>query len=448
MKQVNRIVRSFFDESDGELVIAGHAISALADVYETPLFVHSEHAVCHRLQELRQALPESFDIFYSAKANPNPALLRIFLEWGCGIEIASEGEFHLARVTGAPTNRMVFAGPGKTMNELDLAISAGCQLHIESLAELDRVRQICASRGCKADIGVRVNPNSDVQGGALRMGGQASPFGIDEENLDDVLDEIIGDRRMIFAGLHMCCGTQILDPGILLTQYAHAIGLARRVAERIGRPLKSVDLGGGLGVAYFEGDQDLDLSSLRQGLSALQAEIDSDPRFMGTRFILEPGRFLVAESGIFITRIIDIKVSRGKKFLVTDGGMNHHLAASGNLGRSIRRNFPVAIVCKLASPVTEKVDIVGPLCTPLDVLAHDVAVPETEIGDLVGVLASGAYARAASPLNFLSHPAPAEVLVNKNDVRCIRRRGKKEDWLNDIVMFENENQALRACSAD
>jgi diaminopimelate decarboxylase len=162
------------------------------------------------------------------------------------------------------------------------------------------------------------------------------------------------------------------------------------------------------------------------------AEIRRDACFAGTRFVVEPGRYLVGEAGIYVTRINDIKISRGKKFLIADGGMHHHLAASGNLGQVIKRNFPLALLHKLDEESEETVDVVGPLCTPLDVLAREVSLPSAAIGDLLGVFQSGAYARTASPLGFLSHPTPAEVLVHDGEVRLIRRRGTFEDLLRDI----------------
>jgi diaminopimelate decarboxylase len=193
-----------------------------------------------------------------------------------------------------------------------------------------------------------------------------------------------------------------------------------------------LDFGGGLGIPYFANERELDMEKLREDLAALMTEIRGEALFAGTQFMVEPGRYLVGEAGIYVTRINDIKISRGKKFLIVDGGMHHHLAASGNLGQVIKRNFPVALLNKLAKNSEETVDVVGPLCTPLDVLAKDVHLPSADVGDLLGVFQSGAYARTSSPLGFLSHPTPAEVLMNDGDVRLIRRRGTYDDLLSDI----------------
>jgi diaminopimelate decarboxylase len=218
----------------------------------------------------------------------------------------------------------------------------------------------------------------------------------------------------------------------LMRQYRKGIEIALGVAQRLGRPLQTVDFGGGLGIPYFPGDQELKMELLENELANLMREVRHEPLFSGTRFILEPGRYLVGEAGIYVARVMDVKESRGKKFVILDGGMNHHLAASGNLGQVIKKNFPVVILNKAADTARERVDVVGPLCTPLDVLARDVDLPPAEVGDLVGILQSGAYARAASPLGFLSHLTPPEILVEDGKTRLIRRRGTYQDLLADL----------------
>jgi len=232
--------------------------------------------------------------------------------------------------------------------------------------------------------------------------------------------------------LHFYLGTQILDHEILVRQYRHTLEVAKRLVTRIGRPLSTVDFGGGLGIPYFTGERALDVQKLRIELNSLIAHINDDRAFEGTRFMIEPGRYLVGQAGVYVARVNDVKISRGKKYVVIDGGMNHHLAASGNLGQVIKRNFPMAVLNKLARTAQERVDVVGPLCTPLDTLGRDVELPEIEVGDLVGVFQSGAYARTASPHQFLSYPAPPELLVSKGQARLIRRRGTADDLLRDL----------------
>jgi len=330
--------------------------------------------------------------------------------------------------------QMLFAGPGKTETELELVISRGIgEIHLESVTEAKRVSSLSRRLCVRTKVAIRVNPSGEAEGGAMRMGGRPAPFGVDEEVLDSVLDLILGDDALKFRGIHFFAGTQILDASLLVNQYRHALGIAKRVATRVGSPIHRLDFGGGLGIPYFPHEQHLNLEQVRSGLSKMCTEIEQDPSFSGTEFLVEPGRFLAGEGGVYLTRINDIKVSRGKKFLILDGGMNHHLAASGNLGQAIKRNYPMAIVNKLDETLEETVDVVGPLCTPLDTFARNVALPRAEIGDLFGIFQSGAYALTASPLWFLSHPAPSEVWVDFGSHILIRPRGTYSDALPDCA---------------
>ncbi len=432
MDQVSELIRKYFNTSNGELQIGGVAVSALAVEYGTPLFVYDRQVLEQKWHRLRGALPAEFAVCYSVKANPSRAFLQFFLQKQAGLEIASGGEFCQALSAGCPSEKIIFAGPGKTEAELELVLSRGIgEIHVESQLEAERICTISRRLGVRARVAVRVNPGSEAEGGAMRMGGRPAPFGVDEESLDEVLDRLMADPHADFCGIHLFTGTQILDYTTLLNQYRAGIAIARRVARRVGRPLRQVDFGGGLGIPYFAHEQELDTEKLRTGLEELMVEVRGDALFAGTQFVVEPGRYLVGEAGIYLARVNDIKVSRGKKYLILDGGMNHHLAASGNLGQTIKRNYPIAVLNKLVQPADESVDVVGPLCTPLDVLARGVTLPRAEVGDLVGVFQSGAYARSASPLGFLSHPAPPEVWVDGGRHQLIRRRGEYADYLRD-----------------
>jgi diaminopimelate decarboxylase len=431
--QVKELIGEMFPCSYETLCIGGLRADEIAEKFGTPLFVYDESVLQRKWDLLRSTFPQRFHIHYSVKANPNPHMLRFFLEQGAGLEVASAGELYLALGTGCPPNRILFAGPGKTPAEIEFALKEEiAEIHAESLVELDRIASIASKLNQIARVALRVNPGGDAQGGAMRMGGKATPFGIDEEMLDTAVDYALSRRSLQLRGIHLFAGTQLLDSEILACQYRKGVEIGRRVANRIGRPLDSIDFGGGLGVPYFAGDEPLDMESLRVRLSQLREEIDGDANFAGTRFVIEPGRFLTAEAGVYLARVLDVKVSRAKIFVIVDGGMNHHLAASGNLGQTIKRNFPVAIATKLRHSEQDTVDIVGPLCTPLDVLARSLAVPRVELGDLVAVFQSGAYARSASPLGFLSHPTPPEVLIADGEARLIRRRGTVADYLGDV----------------
>ncbi len=406
------LLDKYFAAVHGELSVGGVSVSALADRYGTPSFLYDCGVIDRKLEQLRNALPRRFHVCYSVKANPNPLILRHFLSRGCGLEIASIGEFNRGLKSGCAPERMLFAGPGKTAAELEAVISCGIgEIHLESTTEAKRVASISKRLGVRTRVAVRVNPSGDAEGGAMRMGGRPTPFGMDEEILDSVLDEILSEEAMEFRGIHLFAGTQILDANLLVTQYHHGLTIARRVVKRTGAPIKRLDFGGGLGIPYFPHEKELDLEQLRIGLSAVFEELEDDPAFSGTEFLVEPGRYLIGEAGVYLARINDIKVSRGKKFLVVDGGMNHHLAASGNLGQTIKRNYPVALLNKLGAEPEEAVDVVGPLCTPLDTLARNVMLPRAEIGDLFGIFQSGAYGLSASPTGFLSHPTPAEIFI-------------------------------------
>jgi diaminopimelate decarboxylase len=426
------LAKKHFGTAGGELLAGGISINALAEKYGTPAFVYDRKVIDTKLDALRAALPALFEISYSVKANPNLAVVKHFLARGCGLEIASAGEFHLGLQAGCKPQRMLFAGPGKTEAELQLAVSHGIgEIHIESLLEAKRIGSICRRLGVRASVAIRVNPAGEAEGGAMRMGGRPTPFGIDEEILDEAVDAVLADSTLELSGIHVFTGTQILDANVLIAQYRHGLEVARRVAKRSGRPLRRVDLGGGLGIPYFANEKQLDLEQVRTGLSGVFAEIESEEAFRGTHFLVEPGRFLVGEAGIYFARVNDIKVSRGKKFLVVDGGMNHHLAASGNLGQTIKRNYPVALLNKMDAPAEEAVDVVGPLCTPLDTLARSVNLPRAEVGDLFGIFQSGAYGRSASPLGFLSHPGPAEIWVDAGRDSLICARGESPDFARD-----------------
>lgn len=385
-------------------------MTELALKYGTPLYLYDSRVLEQKWALLRKTLPPAFAICYSVKANPNPAILTFFLAKGCGLEVASGGELRRALQVGCPRQKILFAGPGKTEPELDLALVEKIgEIHVESLLEIERISTLSRRLGGRAGIAVRVNPSLEAQGGAMRMGGKPAPFGIDEECLDLVLDRILPDPCLELRGIHLFVGTQILDYRILVRQYRKGLELARRVARRLQQPLKTLDFGGGLGIPYFEGETDINMEALRTELAGLMTDIAQDSLFTGTQFLVEPGRYLVGEGGLYVSRVTDIKVSRGKKFVITDGGMHHHLAASGNLGQIIKRNYPLVLANKLGYDPAETVDVVGPLCTPLDVLGRDVTLPKTEVGDLVVVFQSGAYARSASPLEFLSHPTPPEI---------------------------------------
>jgi len=430
---VDRVVASYFRVISGELVIGGVPVSEIANDFGTPTFVYDGSVLDASWDRLRRALPDRVEVFYSVKANPNRVILKHFLERGAGLEIASGGELSQALAAGASPERIVFAGPGKSETETREFLSiGGGEIHVESMNEAERLGRLAAELGVVVRAAVRVNPTAEALGGAMRMGGKAAPFGVDEESMEDVVDVLMSARHVSLAGVHIFAGTQILDADVLAVQYRKCLEIARKVARRIDAPLATVDFGGGLGIPYFDGEEALDIERFGRLVAELLDAID-DEHLRETRFLVEPGRYLAGEAGIYLCRIADVKESRGKRFIVLDGGMHHHLAASGNLGQVVKRNFPIAVVNRMEHADVSPAEVVGPLCTPLDTLARKLPLPAAEVGDLVGVFQSGAYARAASPLGFLSHPSPAEIFVADGEARLVRRRGTYADLTHDLI---------------
>ena len=431
--QAARVTTKYFDVEDHELIVGGVRVSQLVEQFGSPLFVYDKAIITRKIQEVRSILPQRFRLYYSIKANPHGSILKSFLRHGCGLEVASAGELHQAMAAGCSAGQIIFAGPGKTEHELSAALDAAIhEIHVESIEEARCINRLACDREQVASIALRINP-VDSSGGAMRMGGKPSPFGIDEEEIDAVVDEIKSLRNLKIQGVHLFMGTQILDAKILIGQYNRAVSIAQRIATRMGGPLETIDFGGGLGTPYFAHETELDLNIVAEGIAAIDQRMQDDPLLSKTTAILEPGRFLVNESGIYISRVTRVKQSRGKTFAVIDGGMHHHLAASGNLGQTIKRNYPLSILNKIGMPSGDPIEIVGPLCTPLDTIGRGIELPPAEPGDLIGVFLSGAYARTSSPLGFLSHNSPAEVMVADGQATLIRRRGEPNDYLQDQI---------------
>jgi diaminopimelate decarboxylase len=395
------------------LIAGGLTVEALAERFGTPLYIFDAAVMRRSFNALKSALSGFADVVFSIKANPNPAIARIFVELGAGIEIASLGEYERAREAGAAPRDILFAGPGKRDNELERVIRDGIgEIHLECLEEIARADAIAARAGKRVAVSIRINPVAAAQGGAMRMGGKPSPFGFDEEQIPEVLTVIAASSQLDLCGVHLFAGTQILDAEVLLNQWRHGLDVAARVARAVNRPLRSIDLGGGLGIPYYAGDHALDLDAVRLGAGELARVKESDPMIRDARVVVEPGRYLTGPGGLYVARVIASKLSRGARFIVTDGGMHHHLAASGNLGQVVKRDYPVLAPAHMDATEFERGTVVGPLCTPLDTLARAANLPPLRAGDLVAIMQSGAYGISASPSGFLSHPRPAEILVD------------------------------------
>ena len=421
------LVAEHFAVRDGRLIAGGIAVDELAERFGTPLFVYDAGVMKKSFARLSEAVAGFAEIYFSIKANPNPAVAAIFVAQGAGIEIASAGEYARARRAGADPMRILFAGPGKRDDELDYVIAGGIgEIHLESFEEIAQVEAIARKRGQKVPVSIRINPVAAAQGGAMRMGGKPAPFGFDEEQVGEVLQALAATAHLDFCGVHLFAGTQILDADVLLAQWSHGIGVAASVARQAQRPLRSIDLGGGLGIPYYSGDGVLDLDRVRAGIPALQQALRDEPLIRDARVVVEPGRYLTGPSGLYVERFIASKQSRGQRFLITDGGMHHQLAASCNLGQVIKRDYPVVAPAHMNATELSPCSVVGPLCTPLDTLARKTDMPDLKAGDLIAVMQSGAYGLSASPSGFLSHPQPAEIVVGDGQAIVVREREKLE----------------------
>ena len=394
---------------DGELTVGGRSASELVEAAgDTPLFVYSRDLVGERVARLRSAMPERLSLHYAIKANPYSPLLETMRSLVDGFDIASGGELALARQTGMAAERISFAGPGKRDRELEAAILAGATINLESLGEARRALAIAERAGIAPRLAVRVNPDFDLRGSGMKMGGGPKPFGIDIEKVPEVLD-LISQSGANWRGFHIFAGSQALDADAVIEVQAKTLALAARLAQAAGRPLPACNLGGGFGVPYFPGDAELDVEAVGDALALTFADLPDVLR--DTVFAIELGRWLVGPAGVYLTRIVERKESHGEVFLVTDGGLHHQLAASGNFGTVVRRNYPVAIATRFDAPVEEEASVVGCLCTPLDRLADKAGFPRAEPGDLVAVFQAGAYGASASPAQFLGHGPAREMLI-------------------------------------
>jgi diaminopimelate decarboxylase len=397
-----------YTEHEGALMLGGQSFRQCIDkAKDTPLFVYDIGLVRARIAEFRAAFPEPVLLHYAMKANPFPPFLKAVAELVDGIDVASGGELQQALVAGAKP--ISFAGPGKRDQELEASIASNTTLNLESEGEADRALRIADRLGVQPKLAVRVNPDFELKGSGMRMGGGAKPFGVDAERVAPLCRKLIA-AGADWQGFHIFAGSQALDPAAIIDAQSNSIDLAARLADDVGAVPPLVNLGGGFGVAYFANDRRLDVKLIGAALrDALQTRPAS---LMQSRFAIELGRYLVAEAGVYLTRVLDRKVSHGETFLVVDGGLHHQLAASGNLGTVVRRNYPIAVASRFGQPAEEVVSVVGCLCTPLDRLGDQVGLPRAEVGDVIAVFMAGAYGLTASPSQFLGHPQPVELVVN------------------------------------
>lgn len=399
-----------FPVVDGCLQIGGMPLTRLAErAGSTPFYAYDRHLITERVAQLRAALPADIHLHYAIKANPMQAVVQHLAGLVDGFDVASAGEMKTVLDSAMPPGKISLAGPGKTETALRQAAAAGIVVNLESEREMEILAQVGASLGLRPKAAVRVNPDFELKSSGMKMGGGPKQFGVDAERVPAMLQRM-KELPLEFYGFHIFSGSQNLRAESIIEAQRNTFELARRLSADAPSPVKLLNLGGGFGIPYFPGEQPLDLQAVGEHLAGLMPDARRD--FPEAEFVIELGRYFVGEAGIYVSRVIERKVSRGQVFLITDGGLHHHLAASGNFGQVIRKNYPV-LVGNRAAPEgeAELASVVGPLCTPLDVLADRMALGHAQEGDLIVLLQSGAYGLTASPTAFLGHPAPVEVLV-------------------------------------
>jgi diaminopimelate decarboxylase len=393
---------------DNCLQVGGIPLTRLAQrVGSTPFYAYDRALISARVRHLRTHLPAELELHFSMKANPMPAVVQHVAGLVDGIDVASGGELKVALDTGMAPERISFAGPGKGDAELTQAVAAGACVHAESEREIRTLARIGNQLGIAPRLVLRINPDFELKGSGMRMGGGAKQFGIDAEEVPRMM-ALAHELGLALLGFHIFSGSQSLKAEAIIEAQAQTVELALRLAEHARAPLRMLNIGGGFGIPYFPGEAPLDIAPIGARLAETLPRVQA--ALPGVQVAVEMGRYLVGEAGVYVARVVDRKVSRGQVFLVTDGGLHHHLAASGNFGQVIRKNYPVAIGNRVDG-LREAVSVVGPLCTPLDLLAERMELPRADVGDLVVVFQSGAYGRTASPAAFLSHPDVVEVLV-------------------------------------
>jgi diaminopimelate decarboxylase len=373
---------------------------SLAEAHGTPCFAYSAAAAVEQFTTLRQVLPPRVRLAYAVKANPHPGLLARFASLGASFDCASIGELERVEALKLPPGRTFFAGPGKREAELRRALALGVRVQAEGFEDLARIDALVDR---ETAVNLRVHPAFEIDEGNRIIGGSGpSAFGVDEEDVPMLLQKAAGLRHVRIRGLHVFAASNQRDAAKLLAIHGAVLALAKRLQAAHGLAFEQIDLGGGLGIPYAPEQTPLDVLALGQGLSSLLA---AHPWFTG-EVILEPGRFLAGPTGVYLARVVRIKASRGTRFAILEGGINH-------LIRPLLTGepFPVRAVAKGEGDLPYT--LAGPLCTSLDRLG-EVRLPELAAGDLLAFGSTGAYGLNEGMTHFLSHPVPPEIWVESS----------------------------------
>lgn len=398
-----------FPIKNDQFVVGGYSVRELANkVGQTPFYAYSSAAITQRVAQLRKQLPPAIALHYAIKANPMPEVVSHLAKQLDGLDIASQGELEIALASGINPQQISFAGPAKTTAELTAAMQAGVVINVESAEELKRIHSISENTGLTPNIALRINPDFELKSSGMKMGGGPKPFGIDAELIPQVMQQLYG-YGFNLQGLHIYCGSQNLNSDAIIASQNASFELAYQLAKYAQQPLEHLNIGGGFGIPYFPGEQPLAIQPIADNLQ--QQLMTCQQRLGDTQVIIELGRYLVGEAGIYVCEVIERKISRGRIYLMTNGGLHHHLAASGNFGQVIRKNYPLVNARHVNQSEREMVNVVGPLCTPLDILGENIELAKADAGDLLVVLQSGAYGYTASPQQFLSHPPAKQIYL-------------------------------------
>ncbi len=406
----------------------------IAKQYGTPLYVYDTGKIISQYVTLKNSLPEEVGVFYSMKANPLLGICQLFKKLGSGIEVASSGELYTAVAAGFLPEQIIFTSPGKTREELEFAIEKGIySINVEAVEEAVLINELAAQKGKKVKVSVRINPDFDISGSSIKMTGVPTQFGIDGINAEAAFEALGELTNIKVVGIHIYTGTQALNAVNIALSMEEIIKLSLDLSQRCNFTLEFLNLGGGFGIPYFKDDMPLDMEAFAKEFSNVWSRYKE--RLAGTRVFVESGRFLMAEAGTYLTRILYTKECKGKKYLVCDGGSNQH-ASSAFLGRYIRNNFPMHIL--LRTEDEEQVNVTGPLCTPTDLIGQNVTLPRAVVGDVLAIHKSGAYGSTQSPALFLSHPLAAEVQYYRGKTYILRERWGKEDFIKGQKELEFE----------
>lgn len=398
-----------FPVIDNCLNIGGLSLTELArQVGSTPFYAYDRNLITRTCNTLKAALPDRVNIHYAIKANPLPGIVNHLAEQADGLDIASGGELEIALNSGTKAENISFAGPAKSNQELEAAIIAGVIINMESEQEMQRIATIAQSIGKKANVAIRVNPDFELKTAGMRMAGGAKPFGVDAERVPNMLEQLSA-LKLSFKGFHIYSGSQNLNHDAIIQAHDKTFELAISLARHAPAPMTWLNIGGGFGIPYFPGEKRLNIQPIADNLQHLLEKHHAE--LQETEIVMELGRYLVGEAGIYVCTVVDVKESRGTTYAIANGGLHHHLSVSGNFGQVLRKNYPVCIGNRVEDDNIQPISVVGPLCTPLDILADNYELPLPKEGDLFVAFQSGAYGFSASPHRFLSHPDPVEVVV-------------------------------------